>query len=464
MSLHDAYKFAHTGELSLHNMGLNGVFVDVPYLRRQYDDLLPQKIKYYEERLLEYEEVKKWRKKAGRDWSPDSDKQLQQLLYDQMGYTPPDGKRSVTRETMEKLKVPFAEELANWKKFSLCRNTYVTNLLNEEVDGIVNADINNLHPITYRSSCSSPNLHNQPKRDAFISRIMRRAFIPSAGFQFTDYDFKGMEVSISCCYHEDPNLIRDVEDPDRDMHWDSINDCFILNLSIEDFDDTAMAKKFRYHGKNKFTFPEFYGRWWKDCAEDLWSVVDDLILPDGRTVRQHLKRKGIRGLGQITYDFDDKPIPEEGSFYEHIMKVEDKFWNQRYPVYKKWRQRWWKKFKKTATFQHLTGFIEHSLLSRNDCINHPIQGTAFHILVRTAIEVDALLQDDDSAFPVLQVHDSEMIDHHPDVAKDVDNMMLGIVRETIPHEWDWVNTTLVIEAERSEVNGNWYDVKEVELA
>lgn len=462
-SLKEAYKFFHEGELTLDEMSMNGIHVDVPYLRKQYDTLLPQRIAYYEDRLKEYPEVAKWMKRAGKDWSPDSDPQLQKVLYDQMGYDPPDGKRKVDRDTILELGVPFADELINWKKFSQCRNTFVNGLLQEQVDGVIHTDIGLIIPKTYRSSCSMPNLQNQPKRDEFISRIVRKSFIPRPGFQFTDYDFKGMEVCVSCCYHCDENMIRDVSDPNRDMHWDSIVDCFILEWEYSEIDKDT-AKALRYCGKNKFTFPQFYGRWWKDCADALWTEIDNYELPNGLTVRRHLARKGITRLGRVFETKRGEQYPEPGTFYEHIKKVEDRFWDERYPTYRDWKKRWYRQYKNTGQFQMLTGFIERSMLSKNDVTNHPIQGTGFHVLLKSAIlGQKELAHDRDDIFLVLQVHDSEMYDHTPEASKELDAKMLETVQEQIPSEWDWVNAPLVIEAERSEVDGSWYAVEDVAL-
>lgn len=461
--LQDAYRLFHRGTMTFSDMSRDGIRVDVPYLEEMYNSVLPPKIEAAKEKLKQHKEVKKWIKREGRNWSPDSDPQLKHVLYNQMRLEPINDKKT-DKKTMTRLGVPFADDMIEYRKFYQCRNTFIKGLLDEQVDGFIHTDMSLVIPVSYRGSCKRPNLQNQPNRDDDIAQIVRRAFIPRDGHQFTEYDFKGAEVSINCCYCQDPNLIEYLEDPSKDMHWDGARDVFIFDFEMTDFDDYSMRKAIRDKGKGELVFPEFYGSWWLYCAENLWWGIDDLILPNGVSLRRNLAKHGITELGEVHYDRKGRIHVDEGTFYDHVRKVEDKLWNTRFPVYRDWKTKWYDAYKKRGWFKQRTGFIETGMMKRNDTTNHPAQGTAFHVLLETANrKMDFIYDKGVDSYMVLQVHDSIIEDHHPDEANRIDAKTKTIVQDEIPELWDWINVPLVIECERAPVNGSWYETEEVEL-
>jgi len=465
MNLIDAYKLFHHSTMTLQDMSHHGICVDVEYLENMYNNVLPVKIKELTEKLLKHKEIQRWKKEEGKNWSLDSDTQLQRLIYGTMGHNEYRGARKTDQAAMLGLNLPFAEELIAVRQYTKCRNTYIKGLLEEQVGGVIHANMTLNLVVTYRGSCNSPNLQNQPKRNAVIAEIVRTAFIPSTDFQFTEYDFKGMEVCIAACYHEDPAMIRYLCDPTLDMHWDSASDCYCLHkYSMSDWKLNPKAvKKIRYCGKNMFTFPQFYGSWWKECAQNLWEEVDNLYMPDGSSVRKNLAKNGITELGEVELDETGRYHVEKGTFYHHIQKVEERLWKERFPVYAEWRKKWYERYMQRGYFQSKTGFVLRSVMSRNDVTNYPVQGSAFHVLLETCNRLNRVfIEEDLPVYMPLQIHDAVLMDHDPNYASKLD----ALVKETIQgiqKDWTWINVPLVLEAERGHVNGNWYKLEEIHL-
>lgn len=461
MNIQDAYNLFHKGTLLFSEMSNTGVKIDVPYLEKQRDVVLPQKIQYWKEKLLEYPEIQKWKKKEGRQWSLDSWNQMQSLLYNQMGYTPLKGKRTTNKETLKTFNPPFLEELLNYRKYLSCLKTFVINLLKEQVDGIVHADMSLIIPVSYRGSCSNPNLQNQPIRDDIMARILRRAFIPRKGFCYTEYDFKAMEVCINACYNRDPNLIEHLTNPKKDMHWDGARMCFAIDFEKSDFTDEKMFKKIRYLGKNGYIFPQFYGSWWGDCAYNLWQHVDNYTLPNGMTLKENLKSKGIECLGELYEDDKGFLKADKGTFYDHIKRVDQKLWVEMFPVYKRWKDNWYKKYLKVGQFHLKTGFTIRDIVSKNDCTSYPAQGAGFHVLLKTLIDTTEIMKRRKMpAHYVLQVHDSGLNEHKEEDRDEINNVLLEVVKDKIPNEWNWINVPLTVEAKLGKTDKSWYDAKE----
>jgi hypothetical protein len=131
-------------------------------------------------------------------------------------------------------------------------------------------------------------------------------------------------------------------------------------------------------------FPAFYGSYFVQCAPNLWDAIARMSLEiDGVSLDQHLKQKGIKGLGEKESDYSTGRIKTQpGTFLDHVRLVENDFWNERFQVYKKWKDTWYEKYLRRGYFHTLTGFRIDSVLNKKEVSNYPIQGSAFHCLLR----------------------------------------------------------------------------------
>ena len=281
-----------------------------------------------------------------------------------------------------------------------------------------------------------------------MAKLIRTCFIPREDRHIIEVDFSCAEIHGAAWYHKDPVMQTYLNDKTKDMHRDLAQQCYMLSdkemSPIEgDKTDAKRIKNIRYCGKNKFVFPQFYGDWFMNCAPSLWAAIDQMKLQtrDGLSLKEHLKKKGITQLGVI----DPKSRPSPGTFVNHIKEVEFDFWNNRFAKYKEWKDKWWEKYQRTGQFTTLTGFVISGLYKRNEVINYPIQGVAFHCLLWSLIRLQKQLRKYKmKSLIVGQIHDSIVADVCKDEVKDYLTMVKQIMTEDIKKHWTWINTPLEV--------------------
>jgi len=104
----------------------------------------------------------------------------------------------------------------------------------------------------------------------------------------------------------------------------------------------------------------------------------------------------------------------------------------------------------------LTGFTCSGVMKKNEIFNYPIQGTAFHCLLLTFIMLDKVMREEkwDSRL-IGQIHDSIVMDVHPDEKEHVESTAHRIVGEELPSKWKWINVPLEIEIDTYGVDQPW---------
>ena len=277
--------------------------------------------------------------------------------------------------------------------------------------------------------------------------ICRQALYPRPGHQLIEIDFSGIEVKIATCYHKDPTMIAYNKDPHSDMHGDMTIQIFDIKKSLPSF------KVLRYATKNGFVFPQFYGDYYKNCAKNLacnwgklpagkWQKGQGIELDTKEfTLADHLIAKGFNSLE---------------SFENHIKKIEDDFWNKRFPEYTAWKERWWKIYNKYGYFDLVTGFRCQGIMNKRQVINYPVQGAAFHCLLWTLITVDEFLQYSEfDSHIVGQIHDSIIIDANINEVDDIVDMVYEIATEQLPKNWPWIIVPLDVEVDVCPIDGSW---------
>lgn len=447
----EAYGLFHEGILALAEIEQTGICVDVKYI---CDTIfrLERRIKNKESQILEYKEVKLWKQKYGQNFKLGSDKQLADILFVEMGLTSKKitegGNYSVDASALESIDVPFVKEIIDCERLKKMKNTYLQNILDEQVKGVLHPFFNLHIPVTYRGSSDSPNFQNMPVRHKENNKLIRSAFLPRPGHRIGGVDYSGIEVKMAYVYHQDPVMFEYLNDPSKDMHRDEAMECYILPQS-------EVTTQIRYCAKNKFVFPQFYGDYWKSCAESLWEAIDvmKLITKSGTPLKEHLKDKGIKGLGVI----DDFGKPSVNSFYAHIRDVENIFWNERFKIYAKWKKEWIKMYEKLGYVDMYTGFRCSGLLGKNEVVNYPVQGVAFHCLLWSLIQAHKWLKKEKLRSKIIgQIHDEMTMDNHDEefmyVLMNIERIMCVDIRE----HWKWITIPLQIEAEFAPVNENWF--------
>jgi DNA polymerase I-like protein with 3'-5' exonuclease and polymerase domains len=324
----DAYQLLHEGVVAFSEVERNGICIDTNYLNKAINETT-QKIKDDTKKLYADEVFKQWKKQYGQNTNLDSTDQLGTVLFKVMGHKCPSltktGKPKTDIATLERLKVPFVKDYLALKKIKKAKSTYLMGIQRETVDGYLHP-VFNLHLVsTYRGSSDSPNFQNMPIRNFEMGKLIRQCFIPRASNRcIVETDYSGIEVHGAAWYHKDPTMLNYIHDKTKDMHRDMAQQCYKLPAKemialSGDKDDAKRIKNIRFCGKNQFVFPEFYGDWWFSCAPCLWNMIDQMGLHtrDGRSLKKHLKLKGIRKLGVL--DMEVRPAP--GTFLHHIKEV-----------------------------------------------------------------------------------------------------------------------------------------------
>ena len=261
---------------------------------------------------------------------------------------------------------------------------------------------------------------------------------------------------MAACYHHDPVFISYITTPGKDMHRDMAAQLYCL-------DPKDVSKDARYGAKNKFVFPQFYGDYYVACARALWEWIEKGKLkgPDGKSLFKHLKRCGILERGEC----NPEESPVEETFEKHVQEVEDDFWNNRFMVYGEWRRAWYKRYLKKGYFDLLTGFRVYGSFARNAVTNYPVQGSAFHCLLWTLIQVNRRLKKHKMKSMVVgQIHDSLIGDIRIDELTDYLSIVEEITAVDLPKHWPWINVPMVIEYEISPVGSSWFQKKEVKFS
>ena len=453
----EAYRLLHEGALAFSVIEAAGMRIDVGYLDRTIIET-EQRIAAIEAKLKGMDEYNLQRRRYGTETNLTSRDQLAAVLFEDMGL--PCEKRTKTgrpqldEEALLKTGLSYCRGLLKLEKLNKLNGTYLHGLRREvEADGYVHTSYNLASGAynddtkggarSYRGSCSDPNLQNVPVRNKEIGKLIRQAFIPRDGHVLVEADFGGHEVRVACNVCKDPVLIHDAVE--GDMHRDWAAKCWGI-------EEDEVTKDIRFYGKNGFVFPQFYGDFHKQIAPILWEQRG-LETKGGRNLEDHLNMAmGITELGDCSFGQD----AVQGTFEHQIKQVEHEFWNDRYVGYRDWRKMRLRQYKSQGWFDMPTGFVCSGVYAKNQVLNYPIQGAAFHCLLWTVIQlVKEMRRKKMRSVVIGEVHDSVVADVHRSELDDYVEMIERIAVKDIMEAWSWITVPLVIEADVAE--NNWWN-------
>lgn len=426
----EAFNFLLKGGVAIAHVERNGMFVDIQAMGRQ-ERILTKLIEKSYEKIMNSDEVSQWSNR--KEFNVDSDKDLSFLLYQILRISK---RASVDEESLNDIGTSFASQIIQYRKLKKLRDTYIGQFKREQTGGKLYPFFNLHIPQTFRSSSSDPNFQNQPKRGKDAKKIRQLVF-PHPGCRIVEYDYKAVEVAIGTTYHKDKNMIAYVTNPKNDMHRDTAGDIF-----MKDIGEVSGAE--RQCAKNTYVFPSFYGSSSTVIAPSLWKEIQA-----DSELKSHLNVRGIQ-------DFKDFEI--------HIQNVEKLFWEKRFKSYANWKSHIWDQYKQNGYIRSHIGFVFQPYMKWTECTNYQIQGTAFHCLLYTIINVQAEL--DKGRFPrsciIGQIHDSLVCSIHPDEEKGFDEMVKEIGTTQVEKEFSWISIPLTLEKDRGEVDGDWSTLKTIE--
>lgn len=455
----EGYQLLQDGLVELSRVEANGIRIDTTRLQHTKEDL-KKKIRVLQDEMGEDGVWKRWQRRYGSNANLTSMDQFATIIHDELGFEvtmrTEGGRPKMDEEALQKIDHPFVRKITRFQKYKKALGTFLKGI-EEEIapDGRLHPDFNLHTARTYRSSSANPNFQNFPVRDKEIAEIIRSIFIASERSVIVENDFKGAEVVVSGAYNKDPNFISYITDPTKDMHRD-------MAAQIYKLDPKQVDKDTRYGAKNKFVFPQFYGDFYVACAKNLWEwiTLGKLKGPDGESLFKHLKANGIKRLGECDPDQDPRP----GTFEKHLQEVEDDFWNNRFMEYGRWRKRWYGEYLEKGYFDLLTGFRIYGSFKRNAVVNYPVQGSAFHCLLWTLIQVNRQLRKYKMKSMVVgQIHDSLIGDVRVKELRDYLSIVEEIVTVKLRKHYTWLIVPLEVEYEIVPYGGNWFQKREVKF-
>jgi len=196
-----------------------------------------------------------------------------------------------------------------------------------------------------------------------------------------------------------------------------------------------------------------------NCAKNLWQAIGrhNLKTAEGVCLYEHLKAHGIKRLG----DCNPKEKPKKNTFEFHIQEVEEEL-AVRWPKWAVDRELWWRKYQRRGWFRLMTGFVIAGVFKKNDLMNWPIQGPAFHCLLWSLIKLVKWMKRNKMKSKIVgQIHDSIVADIHKSELHDFLVKAKQVMTEDVRKAWDWIITPLDVEVEVAETN--WYEKKEMEV-
>jgi uracil-DNA glycosylase family 4 len=404
-----------------------GLRPDLDYAKLMSDNLT-EELRLIETKLYRCPEVREFEKRYRRKLSPTAPEDALVMLRDICdrsevrkgdGYSSDESVLS----SIPPDEVPSASLILEHRGASKVLGTYITPILTGAMthdDGLIHSKYSSMRAVTGRLSSEDPNVQNFPKRKR---REIRGVIAAPEGSWMVACDYGQIEARVIGMASEDRNLV-DYLWTGYDIHgyWaDRIlsvhpktKDRIIKDYGVDGDDAAGIRKKLRDETKNRWVFPQFFGSSFRSCAS-------------GLSLPEHLAEDLAR-----------------------------EFWDE-FKGVQKWQKKIMEGYKQNLYVETLSGRKRRGAMSKNELINHPIQGTAADIVTEamTALSVLADLEEDDEYQADLNVHDDlsfMLLDASMDVKIPI------IAREMCRHRFPYIIVPLIVEVQ---VGVRWHELKEI---
>ncbi|WP_430392362.1 DNA polymerase I [Dyella sp. 20L07] len=361
-------------------MEQRGVLIDVNELRKQSQQL--------GKRMLELQQ-EAW-KGAGREFNLDSPKQLQAILFDELGLPAklktPTGQPSTNEEALEAIADdhPLPRLILDYRGLAKLRSTYT-----DKLAGMVNPRTGRVHTsyhqgavATGRVSSSDPNLQNIPVRTEEGRRI-RQAFVAPEGWVVLAADYSQIELRIMAHLSGDEGLLKAFHEG-GDVHRATAAEVFGIPPDEVSSNQRRAAKAINFglmYGMSAFGLA-------RQLGVDRGEASDYMA-------RYFARYPGVHAFMEATREQAHRDGYVQTLFGRRLY-LENL----------------------TARNQALRAGAERA------AVNAPMQGTAADIIKRAMIAVHSWLQPRDDAHMLMQVHDELVFEVRKDA---VDEIRAGVI-------------------------------------
>ena len=360
----------------LARMEQRGVLVDIAALRRQSNELGKRM------HMLQGD----MQRIAGREFNVDSPKQLQALLFDELGLPAlvktPTGQPSTNEEALEAIAAQheLPRMILDYRQIAKLRSTY-TDKLPEMVNprtGRVHTCYHQAAVATGRLSSTDPNLQNIPVRSEEGRRI-REAFIAPEGWCVLAADYSQIELRIMAHMSSDAGLTNAFRH-DQDVHRATAAEVFDVAPDAVTAEQRRVAKM--------INFGLMYGM-------SAHGLAQRLGIPRGEAA-EYVQRYFDRYPGVKAYMDSTRARAKDQGYVETL------FGRRLY-----------------LDYIHSRNAAQRAGAERA-AINAPMQGTAADIIKRAMVAIDGWLQDrGDDAHMLMQVHDELVFEVREDALEAV---------------------------------------------
>lgn len=161
---------------------------------------------------------------AGKEFNVNSPKQLGEVLFDDLGLTTKNQKKTAggARSTRESELVKLAEEhpiinkVLEYRELQKLLSTYIDTIPTMLEKGRLHANFLQAGTTTGRMASSDPNLQNIPIKTE-KGRVIRHAFVPEKGYVLAALDYSQIELRVAAILSGDKRLI-DIFKKGEDVH------------------------------------------------------------------------------------------------------------------------------------------------------------------------------------------------------------------------------------------------------
>ncbi|AVX00302.1 DNA polymerase I [Vibrio vulnificus] len=352
---------------------------------------------------------------AGQPFNMNSPKQLQTILFEQMGLPvikkTPSGTPSTAEEVLQELALdyPLPSVIMEYRGLAKLKSTYTDKLpkmINPHT-GRVHTSYHQAVTATGRLSSTDPNLQNIPIRNEEGRRI-RQAFVAPHGYKILAVDYSQIELRIMAHLSGDQALL-DAFQQGKDIHAATAAE--IMGMSIE---QVSSEQRRRAKAVN---FGLIYGM-------SAFGLAKQLGIPRGEA-QAYMDKYFERYPGVMQYMEDTRSNAAQHGYVETIF----------------------------GRRLHLSEITSRNVMRRKAAeraaINAPMQGTAADIIKKAMLLVDQWIQEEGNGRVklLMQVHDELVFEVEESCLTEIESKVQQLMESAAQ-----LNVPLVAEAGHGD---NW---------
>ncbi|HFQ5337192.1 TPA: DNA polymerase I [Vibrio vulnificus] len=352
---------------------------------------------------------------AGQPFNMNSPKQLQTILFEQMGLPvikkTPSGTPSTAEEVLQELALdyPLPSVIMEYRGLAKLKSTYTDKLpkmINPHT-GRVHTSYHQAVTATGRLSSTDPNLQNIPIRNEEGRRI-RQAFVAPHGYKILAVDYSQIELRIMAHLSGDQALL-DAFQQGKDIH--AVTAAEIMGVSIE---QVSSEQRRRAKAVN---FGLIYGM-------SAFGLAKQLGIPRGEA-QAYMDKYFERYPGVMQYMEDTRSNASQHGYVETIF----------------------------GRRLHLPEITSRNVMRRKAAeraaINAPMQGTAADIIKKAMLLVDQWIQEEGNGRVklLMQVHDELVFEVEESCLTEIESKVQQLMESAAQ-----LNVPLVAEAGNGD---NW---------